>query len=109
MVDRMHFPKVPQIEHVGWYRENSVRFVKLSKTRNVLSFLTMMVIIPFGCLKWTEVAKINEHVSKGEPIPNYRTLPWKPYEWVDNGEGGNPKGHTGPEEMAYFKNAVGSQ
>lgn len=58
MPDRMHIPKVMQIEVVGWYRENSVRFVRLLAPRPVASLFFSLVALPLTVLHWVTYAKV---------------------------------------------------
>lgn len=54
----MHVPKIWQVEKVGWYRENSVRFVRLSGWRPVTTIVVMLGIIPFLSLQWAAASKV---------------------------------------------------
>jgi phosphoglycerol transferase MdoB-like AlkP superfamily enzyme len=51
-IPRMHIHKVREIEEMVWYRENSIRFMKLSKPKAVIGIITGIVILPYVFQSW---------------------------------------------------------
>lgn len=49
---RMHIHKVREVEEMVWYRENSLRFMKLSKPHAVFSILSAIVFLPYIAQNW---------------------------------------------------------
>ena len=58
MVDRMHVPKVWQMEKVGWYRENSVRFVRLTNWRPMATGIGMLFLVPVAVWNLMAYSKV---------------------------------------------------
>lgn len=63
MVDRMHVPKVWQMEKTGWYRENSVRFVRFTNWRPMVTNITLLGIVPI--ILWNVMAAAKVSMSSG--------------------------------------------
>lgn len=72
-VDRMHIPKVRAMEEVGWYRENSVRFVRLFKPRSLFSFFVTMVAIPVFVVNLCVASKVRTALSAPDSARNTNT------------------------------------
>jgi len=104
MVERMNVPKVWQIEKVGWYRENSVRFVRLSNWRPVMSVLGALVVVPLAVMHIGAACKTAEDEAKGKFDSHYRTAPYlETWDKHDGHNGGHDKNYRGPEQHLRYR------
>jgi len=97
------FSKVWQIEKVGWYRENSVRFVRLTNWRPLSTLIFMFGVFPLVALHWSVASKTTELHEKGIYDREYRTIPFRRFDPTARGNGGHPADYRGPEEWLKYK------
>jgi len=94
----MHVVKVRQLEELGWYRENSVRYFPYWKPSNIARFSIVYAVLPFMAHKLGVVCKEIQVAGRGEPH-SFKTIPWIPYEYR---AGGHPPDYNGVEESRKY-------
>lgn len=57
-IPRMHVHKVRELEEMVWYRENSLRFMKLTKPKAVVSIFIALFAWPAFAQAWCIYAKV---------------------------------------------------
>jgi hypothetical protein len=57
-IPRMHVHKVRELEEMVWYRENSIRFMKLSKPKAVIGIVSACLLLPALLQSWFILAKV---------------------------------------------------
>ena len=58
-IPRMHVHKVRELEEMVWYRENSIRFMKLSRPKAVLGIVSACLLLPAVLQSWFVFAKVS--------------------------------------------------
>ena len=58
-IPRMHAHKVRELEEMVWYRENSIRFMKLTKPKPVISIFIALCAWPVLAQSWCIFAKVS--------------------------------------------------
>jgi len=102
MVDRMQVHKMRDLEQLGWYRENSVRFVRFMRPRPLFSAFVTLVAIPGVFINWAIYAKEAEQRHLGLDV-HYQVNPLGRISEIHRGDNaGHPSDYIGPEEALQF-------
>eukprot|EP01126_Amoeba_proteus_P012425 TRINITY_DN15113_c0_g1_i1.p1 TRINITY_DN15113_c0_g1~~TRINITY_DN15113_c0_g1_i1.p1 ORF type:complete len:110 (-),score=11.99 TRINITY_DN15113_c0_g1_i1:37-366(-) len=103
MVDRMHVHKVRELEEVGWYRENMVRFMKLSSPYNFRRIFFSVVALPLTTYFLIRTEKQAESYYLNGKELDIRTSPFSYFaSYFDERNGGHARDYKGPEEALAF-------